>query len=177
MSDPDYWKRLYQDTWAQASSKEQAIARLIEKETGLEVELAGMGAGSTECLSGSAASRGHHKGEADLHVVGTNIHLEVTGPLTKNVDDRQPLWIRPDKIQEAERKAPAIETWVIHHLAKDNTLRVIRLDQEFFALVKRGVLPTIRRTIRGADETYVAIPANHPYVRSWEALIERLRQR
>ena len=66
MSDPNFWKHQYEQTWAKAGKKEEGIAKLIEAETGHEVELAGMGAGSTEFLSGTAASRGFRKGEADL---------------------------------------------------------------------------------------------------------------
>jgi hypothetical protein len=83
MSDPDFWKHQYQHAWAKASQREKTIKARIFTESGKQVEFVGLGAGSAAFLSGTAASQGYQKGDADLYVVGTNIFLEVTGPQSR----------------------------------------------------------------------------------------------
>lgn len=175
MSDYNYWKDRYQPTWQQAQSKELAIIALIKQEVGLEVKPIGLGAGSAEYLSGSAAAQGYARGGADLEIVGTNIQLEVTGPLAKTVEASAPLWVRPDKIQNARSHYPEVETWIIHHLAKDNTLRVINLNEQFYKRLDARAFPIVNPFIRGTQETYLEIRANDPVVQPWIALIQRLK--
>ncbi len=141
-----------------------------------KVEFAGLGAGSTGFLSGSAASQEYERGGADLFIVGTNIYLEVTGPQLRGVPLSDPQWVGPDKIESARSHFPERVTFVIHWLEKDGTLRVIRLREPFFKLVDEGVFPIIHPLIRGVRETYVAIPTTHPCVRPWSAFIQWLRR-
>lgn len=176
MSDPNFWKDQYSHTWQRASARETAIIERIKRETGRAVSPCGLGAGSDEYLSGTAASRGYEKGSADLQVLGTNIYLEVTGPQSKAVVLTAPLWIRPDKLQNARTHYPDHETWVIHWLERDGTLRVICLDGEFFRLLEKGAFKTATPLIRGARETYIEIPANSSFVQPWSALIARLSE-
>jgi hypothetical protein len=176
MSSDDYWKNKYEHTWDPASRREKKIAELIQQKTGSEVVLTGLGAGSTEFLSGNASSHGYEKGAPDLHVVGTNIYLEVTGPLSNKVGRDAPLWIRPDKVENARKHYPEHETWLVHCLAKDFTLRVINLNSNFFNQLDKGRFKVIHPWIRGTEETYLAIPASHSYVQSWETLLEKLRE-
>lgn len=176
MSDPNYWKDQYQHTWQQSASREDTVANLIETETGLKVETVGLGAGSSEYLAGSAVDQGYERGGADLHVLGTNVFIEVTGPLVKSVQADAPLWIRPDKIANARAHHSANEIWVVHHLPRDNMLRVIPLDEEFFRRLDRGEFPTVNPRIRGAVETYIAIEASSPVVYQFQELINRLNE-
>jgi hypothetical protein len=176
LTDSDYWKRRYEHSWKKAASKEEAIINLIKTETGLDAVPIGLGATSDEFLSGSASSYGFERGGADLEIVGTNIHLEVTGPLSKSVKPEAPLWIRPDKVSSADRARPAIETWVIHHLAYNNLLRVVPLDGVFFGHYKAGHFKIAHPFIRGTRETYLELSAQHVCVRPWAALIERLQE-
>lgn len=175
MTDFDYWKKQYQATWAASSSRESGIAASLEQATGLKVVPVGLGATSSEFLSGPAAARGLEKGDADLAVVGTNVRLEVTGPLVASVDRNQPLWVRPDKVQNARRNATH-EVWIVHHLPKDDLLRVISLDARFWNALDAGEFPIVTPRIRGAQERYHSISAVHGCIMPFTALIERLKQ-
>lgn len=175
MADADFWKQRYQHSWSKAEQRERAIQERILQEAGKQVEFVGLGAGSDEYLSGSAASQGYERGGADLHIVGTNVYLEVTGPQTKSVSLSEPLWIRPDKVTNARNHFPKYDTWVIHWLERDGTVRVIHLNERFFELVDNGTFPITRQTIRGTTETYFTISASHPCVQLWSVLIQRLK--
>lgn len=176
MTDADFWKQQYQHAWEKASKREQTVKAKILNEAGKQVEFVGLGAGSTDFLSGTAASQGYQKGDADLYIVGTNIFLEVTGPQSKAVRLEDPLWIRPDKVRNARAHFPGHKTWVVHWLERDGTLRVIPLDEMFFDLLDKNVFSIVNPLIRGVRETYLAIPASHPCVKPWSALIARLKQ-
>ncbi len=176
MSDEDFWKKRYQHTWERSDQRERAIIERVREESGKLAVAAGLGASSTEYLSGSAASRGYERGGADLQIADTDIYLEVTGPQTPAVPFTAPLWVRPDKIDNAREHYPEHETWVVHWLEKDGTLRVIKLDQDFFDELDQGAFPIVNPWIRGTRETFYEIPADHPCVRPWSELIERLRE-
>lgn len=174
MADADYWKKQYKETWAQSSQRELTIAKLLEDESGKKIEPVGLGAGSADFLSGTASERGYTKGDADFIVAGTNIHLEVTGPLVKSVDERQDLWVRPDKIANAKQNVANHETWVIHHLPKGDLIRVVLLGDEFFNALDNNEFLIVTPRIRGSQERYYAIPVVHRCVKSLDALIDRL---
>ena len=176
MTDDDYWKKQYKDTWAQSSQRELTIAKLLEDASGKKIQPIGLGAGSTDFLSGTALQHGHAKGDADFIVVDTNIHLEVTGPLVTFVDERQDLWIRPDKLANAKQKLDDHETWVIHHLPKNDLIRVVLLSKEFFTAFDNGEFSIVTPRIRGVQERYYAIPAVHQCVKSLSVLIDRLKK-
>lgn len=177
MSDPNYWKRRYSgDSWSIASQREQDIINRINQETGLVVVPNGLGATSTDFLPGSAQSQGFERGGADLKIEQTSIYLEVTGPQSRAVDEHAPLWIRPDKIQNARMHLNDHEVWVIHWLQRNGLLRVIQLDDAFFKFLDGGAFPLVRPRIRGTVETYREIEPGHAVVRPWQVLIDRLRQ-
>jgi hypothetical protein len=176
MTDFNYWKNQYKDTWGQSSQRETAIARYLEEATGRTIKPVGLGAGSADFFSGSAASHGHAKGDADLVVVGTNIYLEVTGPLVPSVDIHAVLWVRPDKVDNARRSRDSHETWVLHHLPKNDLIRVINLSEPFWRSLDAGEFPIVTPRIRGVQERYHAIPATHTCVQPYSALIDRLRR-
>lgn len=176
MSDADYWKKRYQSAWNAASARENRIVELIRQDTGWDAEGVGLGTGSTGFLSGSAASRGYERGAADLHVIGTNVYLEVTGPQSKAVRSTAALWIRPDKIENARKNRTSHETWIVHCLADNTVIRVIRIDEPFFRWVDTGVFPIVSPVIRNTRETYLEISAQHTCVKPWYVLAERLRE-
>jgi len=173
MTDSDYWKKLYQGLWQATGEREKALAQTIENLTGHKVKIVGLGAGSDDFLSGTAVSHGHEKGDADMTVEGTNINLEVTGPNT-HVLLTAPLWVRPDKIRNARSHFPKKDTWVVHCVER-TTIRVIRLDAEFFTKYERGQYETVNPRIRGAMETYVSIPHDDSSVRGFEVLIAHIK--
>jgi hypothetical protein len=176
MTDFNYWKNQYKDTWGQSSQRETAIARYLEEATGRTIKPVGLGAGSADFLSGSAAAHGHAKGDADLVVDGTNIYLEVTGPLVPSVVIDAALWVRPDKVDNARRNKDSHETWVVHHLPKNDLIRVIYLGDQFWTALDAGDFPIVTPRIRGALERYHSIPATHSCVQPCGALIDRLKQ-
>lgn len=176
MSNPNFWKDQYQHAWDAASKREKAIIARIKQATGLTAIPVGLGAGLDEYIPGTASSRGFEKGGADLQIEDTNLFLEVTGPMTKSVPRNAPLWLRPDKIENAKLHYPERETWVIHWLERDETLRVIKLDESFFENVEKRTFQTVHPCIRGQVETYVEIPASHECVKPWEALIRRIKE-
>lgn len=175
MSDVDYWKRRYKESWAQSSERETEIAARLSQATGKTITPVGLGAGSTEFLTGSASQRGYTKGDADLNIAGTNIYLEITGPLVSSVAEDEPLWIRPDKVQNA-RSNVAHETWVVHHLPKNGLIRVIPLDGEFCKALDAGEFPIVTPRIRGVQERYHSIDASHGCVKLYDVLVERVKR-
>lgn len=174
MTDFDYWKKQYKETWGRSSQRETAIAEYLAQASGEKIKPVGLGAGSADFLSGSASAHGHVKGDADLVVVGTSIYLEVTGPLVPSVDQNQDLWVRPDKVANANKNKISHETWVVHHLPKNNLIRVVPLDSGFWQALEAGVFPIVTPRIRGVQERYHAIPATHSCVKSCSVLIQRL---
>src|SRR4051812_17661211 len=101
--DKNYWKDAYKHLWSTASAKEEFIKKLIEQESGLKVELSGMGAGSSEYIDGTAKDNKYEKGDADLYIREIDAYIEVTGPNIK-MEIQRPLWIRPDKIANTSNK-------------------------------------------------------------------------
>lgn len=176
MTDFDYWKKQYKDTWGRSSQRETTIAEYLAQASGASIEPVGLGAGSTEFISGAATAHGHAKGDADLVVVGTNIYLEVTGPLVPSIDRQQDLWVRPDKVANAKQNVSSHETWVVHHLPKDDLIRVMPLDAGFWKALDADEFPIVTRRIRGVPERYHAIPAMHRCVKACSVLVERLKQ-
>jgi hypothetical protein len=175
MSDPDFWKRPYERTWKESSARETAIAEYIESCTGTRVVTAGLGAGSDEFLAGSSASHGYSKGDADLLLPAINLQIEVTGPLTESDNADDAIWLRPDKLKNAYRKATGssrTEIWVVHCLGQRGLRRAIHLDPSFYRSAVRGEFEKVRPTIRGNRECYVAIPAEHACVKQLDALVD-----
>lgn len=177
MTYDNYWKDRYQETWSISGKREDDIAKLIESLSGKEVKKIGLGTGSDEYLSGSAASQGYERGEADLLVDSTNIHLEVTGPLVKTVPVTAALWVRPDKIQNARTHVNEYDTWVVHCLEKENKriIRVIHLNTEFYKFLDAGNYHTINPIIRGNQETYFEIPADDKVVKDFKVLVNYIK--
>lgn len=172
--DENYWKDRYKDWWDVAADKEEKIKTIIEKECNCECEYAGLGAGSTKYLPGSAKSRGYKKGGSDLYVKDTNIYVEVTGPNVP-VGRHEPLWIRPDKIENAIENREN-DYWVVHILPQDFFVRVIHIDGGFKKDYQNDVFELVHPVIRGTREEYVAIPAESKHVTIMEALLESIKE-
>lgn len=163
--DSNYWKNAYQDTWDMSSKRENAIIKWIADTTGLTAKSIGLGAGTKDFISGSADENGHQKGDADLLVVGTNIYIEVTGPLSKSVSPDSPLWLRPDKFENAGMNIQnGHDTFFVHHCPSAKLWRVIHMDEALFQRYQNGAFPIVTPTIRGRKETYVAVPSDDPCV-------------
>lgn len=175
MNRSNFWKDRYQHKWSKSAEREEKIRIKIANETKRKVIPIGLGAESREYLPGSAASQGFEKGGADFAIADTNIHLEITGPLVDSVGVEKDLWIRPDKILSARNHTSEFETWIIHHLPKNDLIRVICLNANFFDAFDRGDFPLVNPTIGGTTETYHSISPNHEVVRPYQYLIHRIR--
>lgn len=170
----DYWKERYRDQWERSGQRERMVAERITKETGYAIDYCGLGAGSTDFISGSAPSNGHQTGAADLQVVGTDIFIEVTGPGNAWLEEHLPLWVRPDKIRNAYLNRNVHTTYVVHCIEGPKLMRVIPLDATLFEALRLRKVAIIHPIIRGVEERYFALPAHSPFVHPWERLIEDL---
>ncbi len=161
-----YWKDIYQEKWELSSQREEFMIRWIKENTGRQAEAVGLGAGTSDFIDGSAKQNGHEKGDADLHIVDTDIYVEVTGPLTKTVSVQSPLWFRPDKLENAIRnRKNGHDTFFAHHCPSKNCWRIIHIDDSLIRRYQSGAFRIVYPMIRGHRETYVEIPSNDPCIR------------
>jgi hypothetical protein len=172
--DKNFWKDRYKDSWDKAAQKEKMIIEQIESRTGKTVELVGLGAGTTNYLSGSAADHNSVKGDADLYIKDADTFIEVTGPNIR-VNPSDALWIRPDKIQNALTKignGVGKGHFVIHVIERKDTgqnlIRVIPISSEL------NRFPTINPRIRGTIETYKEVPANYNRIISFDEFLHSM---
>ncbi|MDE7277166.1 MAG: hypothetical protein K2N98_10000 [Lachnospiraceae bacterium] len=173
--DENYWKDAYQGTWPAASKRENRLKAYLEKETGMQCIASGLGAGSSQYISGSAARNGYQKGDADFVIKGTNIYIEVTGPLVKTVKPTEPLWFRPDKLNNAIKNSSHV-VFLAHHCMAADLWRVIHVDEEFKKRFREYQFPVVTPTIRNLPERYVEIKADDRCVRDLSYLVMYLKQ-
>lgn len=171
----NYWKDAYQSTWEDSSKREKRLKAYLEKMIDVRCTESGLGAGISEYISGSAARNGYQKGDADLWIEGTNVYIEVTGPLTEKVQPSAPLWFRPDKIDNAI-KSNDHDVFFAHHCVCGNCWRVIHVDQEFKNRYQENQFKTVFPQIRGRKEKYVEIEATDKCVRKLDYLLDYLKR-
>lgn len=176
MNDKNYWKNKYQSKWDPAADREKMIKDYLKQETGKKIVPSGLGTQSTEYISGSASENGFRKGDPDLQVEDTNIYIEVTGPLSIRVGEKAGLWFRPDKIENAYDNKDEHDTWLLHHLPKNDLIRVIQLDDEFFEEYKRDAFKIVKPIIDKSTETYVEIESTSKFIKSVEELIKHIKE-
>ena len=172
----NFWKDAYQNTWNESSQREKWLMAYLEKETGMQCVESGLGAGSSEYISGNAARNGYQKGDADFLIRGTNIYIEVTGPLTKSVQQTAPLWFRPDKLNNAIRNS-GHDVFLAHHCMSADLWRVVHIDQEFKQRFQSHQFPEVTPYIRGRQERYVEIDAKDRCVSSLSSLVAYLKKK
>ncbi len=173
--DENYWKDAYQQTWDVSSAREKRLMEYIEKTTKKQVSENGLGAGSSQYISGSAQRNGYQKGDADLAVLGTNIFIEVTGPLVKSVKPTEPLWFRPDKIYNAIKNANH-DVFFAHHCMSADLWRIIHVDDEFKQRFRNDEFQVKCHNIRGREEQYVEINVGDRCVRDLSYLINYIKK-
>lgn len=173
--DENYWKNAYQNTWEESSRREKRLMNYLEELTGMKCKESGLGAGSSEYISGSAARNGYQKGDADFVIEGTNIYVEVTGPLTKSVQPSAPLWFRPDKLNNAI-KNNCHDVFLAHHCMSVDLWRVIHVDQEFKQRFRAYQFKVVTPNIRGRRERYVEIEASDKCVQELNYLVSYLKK-
>jgi len=168
--DENYWKDAYQDTWDESSKRENRLKAYIEKLTGMKCEESGLGAGTSQYISGSAARNGYQKGDADLSIQGTSIYIEVTGQLVKTVQPTAPLWFRPDKLNNAIKNSEH-DVFLAHHCMSVDLWRVIHVDQKFKQRFRNYEFKVVTPCIRGRRERYVEIETNDRCIQDLDYLV------
>lgn len=178
--DKNYWKDAYKEFWALGAKKEEFVKKLIESETGLEVVEAGLGAGNSGYIKGSAADNNFKKGDADLYVKGADAYIEVTGP---NVPMPQAaaLWFRPDKLNNTYEKIKNDQgkLHLIIHIqdikgSDEKIVRGIHLSREFYD-EGRKTFKRINPIIRGRQEKYIEIDSGSKFILTFDEIIGLIR--
>ena len=172
--DENYWKDAYKNTWDESSKREKRLMAYLEKQAGVKCSESGLGAGSSEYISGSAARNGYQKGDADFWIEGTNIYIEVTGPLVKSVQPSAPLWFRPDKLNNAIKNSNH-DVFLAHHCMSADLWRVIHIDDDFKQRFGAYQFRVVTPWIRGRQERYVEIETNDRCIRDLDYLVEYLK--
>ena len=126
-------------------------------------------------ISGSAERNGHQKGDADFAIAGTNIYVEVTGPLVKTVQPDAPLWFRPDKLNNAIKNS-SHDVFLAHHCMSVDLWRVIHVDEDFKERFRNYQFRVVTPTIRGRRERYVEIETHDKCVKNLDYLVMYLRK-
>lgn len=171
----NYWKDAYKDKWDEASKREIRVKKDLEKHTGKKCIKSGLGAGSSEYISGNAASNGHQKGDADFWIQGTNIYVEVTGPLKDTVSSEAPLWFRPDKVENAIKNRDH-DVFLVHHCLSADLWRVIHVDTEFKWRYRNNEFKVVEPIIRGRKERYVEVNVNDRCIKYWDYLLNYIKE-
>ena len=163
--DYNYWKNKYSFLWKESASREQMVKTIIERETGMEVEFVGTGAGTTNFINGQSEI----KGKPDLHVKNTDIFIEVTGPFSDKVKPGAPLWFRPDKIKYAYDKRFETNEFLINNFKVAGIWYVIHFEDDTIAYASKASAQktdytSVEPCIRHTKEKYVEVKANTEYV-------------
>lgn len=163
--DYNYWKKKYAFLWEKSASREVMVKTIIESETGMKVDCYGEGAGSAEFIDGKSDERS----SPDLHVVGTDIYIEVTGPLTDNIKPGSPLWFRPDKLNYAYDDRFKKNEFFVNNFKNAGIWYVIHFDDDTLAYSKQSIsdgtdYKLIKPRIRGTIEKYREVKPNTVYV-------------
>lgn len=174
MMNENYWKNAYEGTWGESSAREEKLRVYLEKMTQRKIENNGLGAGSSAYIPGSAARNGYQKGDADLVVSGTNIYVEVTGPLKASVSADKPLWFRPDKIENAI-KNPDHDVFFAHHCVAADLWRIIHVDSAFKERFRNRKFPVVTPYIGGRKERYIEVKADDPCIHDLRYLVEYIK--
>jgi len=168
-------KKAYKDTWDISSRKEDVFRRAV----GANVVLVptGFGAGSSEYLRGSSADHGHERSAPDFVVDGTNIFVEVTGPLKTMSDDRirrGGLWVTVAKTEYA-RRHPDKKCWIAWMNGVGvGGCRMIRLGDAFERAVAAGEIKRREVRLRGPAERFMVVPASHECVVNLDVFIDEI---
>lgn len=170
MTDWDHYKHAYSGEWSAGNRRERLVADVLER-VGRSVQVDGLGAGSTEFLSGRASAHGHGKADPDLFVVETDTYVEVTGTNVGWVRPDNAVRVRPDKFEAALATQEA-DHWIVHVLDGPALLRCIELTEQT-CLEFRDQGESID-TRHDRNETYVEIDPDHDCVRPFRSLLARL---
>lgn len=170
MADWNHYKQAYSGEWDAGNRRETVVANIIEQ-LGRTVKMEGLGAGSTDFISGRAEEHGKNKADPDLFIPETETYIEVTGTNVGWVRPGKPIRVRPDKFENA-LATPEDDCWIVHILDGPALFRCIELTEEICAeFQNRGQSIDTRHD---TDETYVEIKPDHDCVQTFIALVSHL---
>lgn len=128
MTDWDHYKKAYSEEWDAGARRERLVAETIER-VGRSTRMEGLGAGSTEFISGPAREHGKARADPDILVVETETYVEVTGTNVGTVRPESDIFVRPDKF-ENPLSSSTEDHWLVHVLDGPALVRCLRLTDE-----------------------------------------------
>lgn len=178
MSKKTVFKDAFDGTWSASSKKERFVKETLERWTGKTIIDDGFGAGQDERIEGSSSSHGFEVSAPDLQVLGTDVCIEVTGPLNP-INVRKELLVNVSKVKYAFEH-PEREYWVAHVNGvtdKRRDVRMIRVGKQFHDAVTRGEIVREQFIARGVTNFFHAIPVDHPVVITFDRFINYIKRR
>lgn len=171
-------KNAFKGTWEVSAQKEAFVKVNIELHTRLTVLESGFGAGSTEYIPGASGRHGYNKAAPDFTIEGTNVVVEVTGPL-EAIDLNRDLLINLSKVKFAFEH-PELEYWVAHSngLTENRQgVRMIRVGKKFDQGITHGEIVQEHFEHRGVTQMFHAVPPRHYTVCTFDIFLMYLRDR
>jgi hypothetical protein len=168
--DWNHYKKAYSGEWDAGNRRERLVADTLER-LGLEPQLEGLGAGSSEFIPGRAQAHGKEIAAPDIYLPETEVYVEVTGTNVGWVRPDEDIRVRPDKF-EAGLATTDADHWVVHVLDGPALVRCIELTRDTCEkFVGEG---TSIDTRHDTDETYVEIDPDHDCVEPVTTLLEHV---
>lgn len=176
MKQLDKWKEAYKPYRKQAMEKEEAFRQLFEACTGWSLSPFGLGAESEEDYPGRSERYGIESNAPDYQIEGTDIFIEVTGPIADHANPANGLWIRPGKLNYAFRHRKDQSEYIVLFYPYNKGWYVIHANDAFFQHAKENPSQYKRRQvgIRGEQETYIQISCDNPHVKGLDQLMEEI---
>lgn len=142
MNRSEYFRDKYEKWWPVSVEREKKIQGMLEKYLGTTVEPYGMGALSTQRITGSARENGFEPADPDFYVPEFDCFFEVTGPIPLYIHLHDVLFVNPKKVRNARQKyAQGHQTWLIHVLDRKG------VRQQLMSLTGDALSPELRELI------------------------------
>jgi len=178
VSKSTHMKEAFKGTWAESAKKEAFVKECIERLTGHVVIDEGFGAGSTDYIEGASGDHGYEKAAPDLQIQGTNICVEVTGPL-RPIRRGSDLLINVGKVKYAFNH-PEREYWVAWSNGVTQNRQgvlMIRVGEQFARAQRRGIIVREQFKSRNVMQFFHAVPADHHCVISFDKFLHYLKKK
>lgn len=165
-------KEAFKGTWELSAKKEKFVKGCILQFTTYVVIDEGFGAGSTGYIEGASGDHGYEKAAPDLQLQGTNLCIEVTGPL-RAIRRGEDLLINVSKVQYAFNH-PEREYWVAWsngYTENRKGVLMIRVGEQFRQAISRGEIMREQFESRGVMQFFHAVPADHSVVITFDRFL------
>ena len=168
-------KEAFKDTWHLSEKKEQFVIESIKSIARVPVRAVGFGAGQSGYIEGASGDHGFEKAAPDLEIPGSNIRIEVSGPL-RQMSPRDDLFLNVSKVQYA-LEHPELEYWFAHVngvTQNRQSVRMIRVGEQFRQGMDRGEILRVGLSTRGVNETFWSVPPDHYTVTTFDRFLKHL---